>query len=204
MIARYAGSGILAIAVTFGLFFAMQALIATGRNAIVDTGKEVRIEFHAQERDETPETIKQKLPDHPEVEKAPEVPKFEMARVNPGGASLNIAAPKLDASVNANFDIGDAPADGDIMPLVRVPAQYPRNAASRGIEGWVILEFDVTPEGTTENVHVIDSDPKNIFDRAAIRAVEKFKYKPKIVNGQPTKQFNVKFKYSFALADDDR
>ena len=203
MIARYAGSGLLAIAVTFALFFAMQALIATGRNAIVDTGKDVKIEFRAQERDETPETIKQKLPDHPEVEKAPEVPKFEMARVNPGGSTLNIAAPKLNANVQANFDIGDAPADGDIMPLVRVPPQYPRNALSRGIEGYVTLEFDITKEGTVENVRVIDADPKNIFDRAAIRAVEKFKYKPKIVNGQPAERYGVQFRMTFQLEGDN-
>lgn len=199
MIARYAGSGVLAIAVTFALFFIMQTLIATGHNAIVENPTEVKIEFHAQQHDEKVQTKEDKLPEKAPVQKAPEVPKFQSARVNPGGTTLNIGTPKLDSSIQNNFKLGDAPADGDIMPLVRVPPQYPRNAASRGIEGYVTLEFDITKEGTVTNVRVVDSMPKNIFDRAAIRAVEKFKYKPRIVNGQPAVRPNVQFRMTFQL-----
>jgi protein TonB len=90
------------------------------------------------------------------------------------------------------------------MPLVRVPAQYPRNAASRGIEGYVVLQFDINKEGTVENVQVVEADPANIFDRAAIRAVEKFKYKPRIVNGQPAYRYGVQFQFTFNLDDAGR
>jgi len=203
MIARYAGSALLAIAVTFGLFFIMQALIATGRQAIVENPTETRIVLHRQERNEKPETIDRDLPEKPQVEKEPEVPEMQMAQANNANA-LNLGTPQLQANLDTDIDIGDAPADGDIMPLVRVPAQYPRNALSRGIEGYVILEFDINKEGTVENVRVVEAMPPNVFDREAIRAVEKFKYKPRIVNGQPAYRYGVQFQFTFDLEDNAR
>jgi len=74
--------------------------------------------------------------------------------------------------------------DGEYLPIVKVAPQYPRRAAQKGIEGYVVVEFTVTTLGTVKDVKVIESDPPNIFNRAAMNAAKKFKYKPKIENGK--------------------
>jgi protein TonB len=49
----------------------------------------------------------------------------------------------------------------------------------------VKVEFTVTPLGTVEDVKVLDSKPPRVFDRAAKRAILKWKFKPKVVDGKP-------------------
>ena len=67
-----------------------------------------------------------------------------------------------------------------------VPAKYPLRAARRGEQGWVDVEFTVNPDGSVSNVHVTDSKPRYVFDRAAIDAVSRWRFKPALINGQPT------------------
>jgi protein TonB len=78
--------------------------------------------------------------------------------------------------------------DGDIIPLQRIPPQYPRDAARNGITGWVQLEVTVNPDGTVRGCKVMDSKPKGLFEASAVAAVMRWKFKPKVVNGQPVQQ----------------
>lgn len=59
------------------------------------------------------------------------------------------------------------------------------------IEGYVILQFDVTETGSVENPLVIEANPPNVFDQSAINAAKQFKYKPAYVNGKPVRTMNV-------------
>ena len=82
----------------------------------------------------------------------------------------------------------DMGAEGGVIPIVRIAPQYPRKALMANIEGWVKIQFTITPGGTVSNPTVVDSKPRRIFDREAIRAILKFKFKPKVVNGQQVEQ----------------
>lgn len=73
--------------------------------------------------------------------------------------------------------------DGALMPFYRVPPSYPERAISREVEGYVDLVFDVTSTGATANIRVSDAQPKGYFERAAIKAVKRWKYKPQISDG---------------------
>ena len=73
--------------------------------------------------------------------------------------------------------------DGDIIPLQRIPPQYPRDAARSGITGWVQLEVLVNADGTVRSARVLESKPKGLFEAAAVQAVLRWKFKPKVVNG---------------------
>jgi protein TonB len=86
-----------------------------------------------------------------------------------------------------------------LMPLVRIEPQYPRKAAMRGTQGWVLLSFDITEKGTVENVNVVKSKPKRVFDRAAIKALVRWKYRPKVKDGKPVAQANNKIQLDFKL-----
>jgi protein TonB len=78
--------------------------------------------------------------------------------------------------------------DGDIIPLQRIPPQYPRDAARNGITGWVQLEVLVNPDGSVRNARVVDAKPRGLFEAAAVQAVLRWKFKPKVVNGLPVEQ----------------
>ncbi|MYE13754.1 MAG: energy transducer TonB [Gammaproteobacteria bacterium] len=68
---------------------------------------------------------------------------------------------------------------------MKVAPEYPRGAASRGIEGYVLLEFTVTSFGSVRDPTVVEASPPGVFDRAATAASLKFRYKPRVLNGQP-------------------
>src|SRR5690606_36795770 len=77
----------------------------------------------------------------------------------------------------------EAPAGASApMPLVRVPPEYPPRALSRGLEGWVQLQFTITTIGTVKDAIVVDASPKGVFDDAALKAIARWRYNPR-VNG---------------------
>ena len=89
--------------------------------------------------------------------------------------------------------------DGDYLPIVKVAPIYPRRAQSRGIEGYVIVEFTVTKSGSVRDPFVVEAQPEGIFDRAAMDAALKFKYKPRVVDGEATEVAGVQNKISFEI-----
>jgi protein TonB len=82
-----------------------------------------------------------------------------------------------------NFQQVDKTAEGDIIPVVVIRPMYPREAAIGGIEGWVKVEFTITEVGTVTDPRVIEAEPARIFNREAIRAILKWKFKPRVVDG---------------------
>lgn len=75
--------------------------------------------------------------------------------------------------------------DAEQEPLFKLMPNYPPVAASGGVEGYVIVEFDVTASGQTENVRVVEADPEGYFERSATEAAARFRYAPAIEHGQP-------------------
>ena len=97
---------------------------------------------------------------------------------------MSIAASGVDMGVSLGGPgVGVASADSDVAPLVRVPPVYPARAQERGIEGYVVVEFTIAEDGTVKDAIVLESQPSKIFDRAALRAIRKWKYKPKVEDG---------------------
>jgi protein TonB len=179
----------------------MQLLIVTGKQALTDPRERHKLEFVRVKRNENlnvEDIIPEKPPKPPET--PPETPPQEMDNVNPDSPKINVAPP----SVNANTDIGGPGgmniAEGDYLPIVRVAPVYPARALSRGLEGFVDLSFTVTTAGTVEDPIVLQST-SSLFERAAIRAVLKFKYKPRVVDGVPVSVPGVKTRISFQLEE---
>lgn len=75
-----------------------------------------------------------------------------------------------------------------VVPLERVPPKYPARAASRHIEGWVKIEFTITTDGDVENAVVVEAEPAEVFDEAALKAINQWKFKEKMVNGVAVEQ----------------
>lgn len=196
---RWLVSMALALVITLLLFYLMQALIATGAQLeqrvnvvkIVDATMP-EIEMEVVREVEKPEPIEQ-LDTPP-----PEVPDREMNMDN--GPNLNIERAAIN--LDAGFEIGGASisiTDGEMLPLVNVTPQYPTRAASRGIEGWCQVSFTVTETGGVRDVIVVDAEPAGIFDSSSIRAAEKFKFQPKVVDGQGVAVPNVQYVFRYQL-----
>lgn len=104
--------------------------------------------------------------------------------------------------INADLNIGSGfNPDRDAQPLVRIPPQFPDRCQGRaGAEERVSLRFDVTPDGQTTNIEVIDST-NSCFNRAASRSVERWKYQPKIVDNQAQPRRGVQTVIVFQLQE---
>ena len=185
--------------VTFLLFFLMQAVIATDEARLDEGAKGKLLDFVRLEEDQELQTKQRKpKPPPPPDEPPPDMPKpeFESSDVSQG---VDIGA--VDVNVNLNVEGGGFSSDGEYLPIVKVNPQYPRRAQTRGIEGYVLLEYIVTKTGAVRDPVVIEAKPPGIFNRAAINAALKYKYKPKVVNGEPIDVAGVKTRITFEMAD---
>lgn len=199
MLVRYAvGVGLSAV-VTFALFMIMQAVISNDEANIEEGVKGKLLDMVRLTEDEEIQTKQRKpKPPPPPDEPPPDMPKpeFESSDVSTG---VDVGA--VDVNVDLNVGGGGFSSDGEYLPIVKVAPVYPRRAQTRGIEGYVILEFIVTKTGAVINPVVVEAKPPGIFDRAAKNAAVKFKYKPKVVNGEPIDVAGVRNKITFELAD---
>lgn len=215
MATRISLSMLLGILVTVALFYLMQALIAGGRSAMTKNESirlvdfvRVKQQMQAQTKEMHP-----KKPPPPEKAPPPATPKFNVA-VNKAAYSMQAPDLKVDAGIKGN---GFGISDGEYLPIVKVQPMYPQRALSRGLSGWVIVQFTVTSQGTVKNPTVVSNcawikgprstgecqdNPNSIFDSAAVRAALKFKYKPRVIDGQPVDTAGVENKITFELVDD--
>lgn len=193
-------SGLMAIATTFGLLFLMHSLISANMVAPKEADERKVADIHMPDREiETQyDTEKPDKPDEPD-EPPPDMPEPEFDTPDVSPDALNMSAPKVAANLQIG-GIGGFSSDGEYLPIVKVQPMYPRRALSRGIEGYVIVEFTVTKSGAVRDVVVIESEPKNVFNKAATKAAMKFKYKPRVIDGEPVEVPGVRNKITFAIA----
>jgi len=202
---------VLGALMAFGLLFLMQALVASGQTAITEKTETRVIDFVRVKREERLETKRSKPDRPPNPDDAPpEAPQPSMddsADFGDGAATVeavqNAPVPVGDVDINVSpgFGITAGSADGDYLPIVKVAPVYPRRAVDRGIEGYVIVEFTVTRTGAVRDPRVVEYHPSTIFNKAALAAALKFKYKPRIVNGEAIEVHGVLNKITFQLED---
>jgi protein TonB len=182
MIARYAIAIGLGTSVTFGLLFLMQYMIATGKTVVSDEDAVRFTDFVRVEREQVVETKQDKPEKPPEPEQQPDMPSPDSLDSFESSIGVSMNSPTM--SVNANVGgLGFGVSDGEYLPIVKVAPVYPSRAASRGLEGYVIVEYTVTRQGTTKDIVVVETT-SSLFDRAAVDSAAKYKYKPRVINGE--------------------
>ncbi len=201
MIGRYAFAIVTGTLVTLSLLFIMHLLIEFGESAITEEREGHTLDFVRIKRNEnlnTREVTPEKPPKPPQV--PPEIPPQDMDIVDPNAPTINIAPPIVASDIDIGGPGGMNIAEGDYLPIVRVAPVYPARALSRGIEGYVDMSFTVTATGTVKDPIVVFST-SSLFERAASRAVLKFKYKPRVVDGLPVEVSGVKTRITFKIED---
>jgi protein TonB len=118
-----------------------------------------------------------------------------------GGIENNVATlqPVVDTRSAMSRMQMSAGSDRDVIPLVRIAPDYPPRALSRGLEGWVQVRFTITATGTVKDPVVVNAEPKNIFDEAALKAISRWRYNPRVEGGVAVERVGVETIIRFQL-----
>lgn len=211
-LAKFPATAVFGVLVTLMLLYLMQYLIDSGEKAL-DEAPTVRFVDFVRTKQTMEVQTKKRRPDPPPApdEPPPQIQQKAEAVSIDNAFSTQLDAPLPDLSLDraASFT-----SDGEYLPILKVAPQYPRMALSKGWFGWVMLEFMVDENGKVINPVVIENcvttyrpggskecndSPGMIFDRPAIAAASKFKYKPKVVDGRPIATAGVLHKLTFTL-----
>ncbi|WP_116368040.1 energy transducer TonB [Parahaliea mediterranea] len=188
---------LLAIPVAGGLFFIMQYLIATADPEIDDTKQRKLADIHMPEREIETQRTEQKPDKVDDPEEPPpdlDTPDIDMDM----DTNVVNTAPAQEVAIEISSS-GMAATDGEYLPIVKVAPIYPRRAQTRGITGYCIVEYTVTKSGSIRDPRPVDCQPSGVFESASVKAAEKFKYKPRVVDGEAIEVAGVQNKFTYEL-----
>ncbi len=189
----------LGLLVTAGLFILMPALIETGDAKLDETEKRRIADIAMPEREITENVKEQKPEPPPEAEQPPPdmvQPEITNPDVNPDALNMS---PRMQVELSGLGGSGLGGSDGEYLPIVKVAPVYPRRAQSRGVEGYCIVEYTVTRSGAVRDPQPTDCQPSGYFESASVNAALKFKYKPRVVDGEPIDVAGVRNKFTYEL-----
>lgn len=194
---------LLGVVVAGLLTWFMYILIQFSEQKIDESARVHILDFVLLKREET-STRKENRAERPDVSKAPPAPASPDA--DEGDADLGgIAVTALPADTGIRIDlggIGSGLSEGEFLPIVKVAPVYPASASSRGIEGECVVEYTVTTAGATKDIRVVEElCTYSGFKRPSIAAAEKFRYKPRIINGEPVEVVGVRNLFIYELND---
>ncbi len=185
-----------ALLMTLSLLYAMHHLIHNDYPVVVDDPVAPIPRFIM----DTPPPIVTREDEPPvrpvEQQLPPPVNRFDPPEVSTGGESMHFGGPVdiVKPPIRGTFGVG-----GQMVPFIKIAPQYPAAAASKGVEGYVDIMFDVTELGSTDNIRIIGYVPSAVFNKSVIKAVKGWKYKPNQVDGVAVRTFDVKDRIRFAM-----
>jgi protein TonB len=202
-IVRMAIGFVAALAVTSSLFWVMQYLIATADRSLNEDAAGTMLDFVRVKRDESIERRQRKPEKPPQPETPPpQPPTPQLDNLNPNAEKIAISAVPVqtDIEMTGGFSLGVG--EGDYLPIVKVAPIYPNRALTRGIEGFCVVQYTVTNLGATKDPVVIeDQCTSSLFHRASLNAALKFKYKPRILDGQAVEVPGVQNKFTYEITE---
>lgn len=192
------------LAITSVLFWAMPYLIETTDRQLDTAGSTNLVDFVRLKRDETihRRELKPRKPLPPQSPPPlPSTPQFESLNPNAEAIAISAAPAETDIEISgAGFSLGVG--EGDYLPIVKVAPIYPQRALSRGIEGYCVVQYTVTRQGTIRDPFVIEDQCTNsIFHRPSLQAALKFKYKPRVIDGQAVQVPGVQNKFTYVIEE---
>ncbi len=194
---------VMALSVTLSLFWVMQYLIATADRSLNDDVAGNLLDFVRVKRDETirRKQLKPKKPPQPDTP-PPQPPTPKMDDLNPNAEKIAISAVPVETDIEMTGGFSLGVGEGDYLPIVKVAPIYPNRALTRGVEGFCVVQYTVTNLGTTKDPFVItDQCTSSLFHRASVNAALKFKYKPRIIDGEAVEVPGVQNKFTYEITE---
>lgn len=187
-----------ALLITGGLFTALNSM--TTRTFQVVALETTPIEF-VQQRLDTPEQSR-RIIDKPI---APPKVEIETPRIEAGefDEATTVLVTQIDPNPgvtvpNSRSTFG---SDTEAVPVVRVAPMYPQRALANGVEGWVRVRFTISETGAVTDAMVVESSPTRVFDDAALTAIARWRYNPKVEEGTAVERRGVETLLRFSLSE---
>lgn len=171
-------------------FWLMYAVIHVSGHGINKVENLPTIDFVRLKRDSAPEQMERRKPPPPPPANQPAPPSKMKIDVDTAAPSTGIGIPTnlgLASNMSAGTGTGGglaASMDSDLVPLQRIPPTFPADARRAGVSGYVTIDVTVNPDGSVRKARVVDAKPKGLFEAAAVTAIQKWRFKPKTVDGK--------------------
>ncbi|SBT14535.1 energy transducer TonB [Vibrio celticus] len=196
----------LAGALGLALFSFMAWMVDNGHQRSPDNSETLSFNMVMVEQEQEVQRRQRAVPEKPEMPEPP--PEAQTSQSQAEVAPLNSMSslPSLDLNTSIDGLAINAPTFSDFgsnqqaMPLYRVEPRYPAKALKRGAEGHVIMSFTIDETGRPIDIQVTEANPRRMFEREAMRALKKWKYQPKVVDGKAIAQVGQTVKLEFKLA----
>ena len=198
MFARYASAITTGTFVTFALLFVMQLLITLQPGVQTDARPRSFLTF-TKEITDTPVQPREAIPPREKLTKTVLPPMRPQHTADNGTVGVHLPTPPPPEVIDGLTGPG-VYTDGPLVALVRVAPVYPTRALARGLEGYVVVQFDVSADGQVAGVMVIESSNR-VFDSAAVKAAQRFKFKPRVVDGVALATYGIQNRFRFNLDD---
>ncbi len=196
-ILRFGTSLVFGFIVTFALIVVMFKLIDSG-NTELDSKQAIKIaDFLHVEREMTTNVKAAEIEKPDDPEPPPEIPEDNVEFEMPDNA-VSMAAAPMGSKIS--LSTGTFARDTDYIPVYVPQPQYPRRAQTRGKEGYAVVEVIITTTGGVRDPVMIEEDPEGWgFGRAALKAANKLKYNPRVIDGVPQEVPGVLYKFTFQM-----
>ena len=197
---RFGAASGIGLLLTAAVFLLLERLVNPDHHSLT-SGPSLPLVELVRVREEPQLQRKERVkPKKPKPEKQPPKPKIRIPAPKVKAMPQQIQTPKLDfpLDLSATNGLNDAlvSAGGDgrvvnanVMPLVHIEPVYPKRAKMLHKEGYVILEYRITRQGTVADIEVTESNPEGLFESAARKALSKWKFRPKMDAGRAVEQW---------------
>ena len=196
MMANYATAAGSSSIITVAIFYAMQSLITMQPGIVVDSRELHVVSFLRKQWPEDPPLVDIEPIPRPPVVNLPEIPSDSAD--NGAGDRINVPRTLPRAPAPGNRNIGFSLSDGPLINIVRVRPAYPMRATQMGLGGFVIVQFDVTENGQTTHAVIVESSHR-VFEKAALNATDRLRYKPRVVDGLAIATTGIRYRFTFEM-----
>ncbi|CAH6824150.1 Ferric siderophore transport system, periplasmic binding protein TonB [Vibrio chagasii] len=196
----------LAGALGLALFSFMAWMVDNGHQRSPDDSETLSFNMVMVEQEQEVQRRQRAVPEKPEMPEPPPEAQTSQSQAEVTPLNSMSSLPSLDLNTSIDGLAINAPIFSDFgsnqqaMPLYRVEPRYPAKALKRGAEGHVIMSFTIDETGRPIDIQVTDANPRRMFEREAMRALKKWKYQPKVVDGKAIAQVGQTVKLEFKLA----
>lgn len=182
--------------VTLLLLFFMDRLIAMQPAAASDTIRAGTLAFIRIDKETDVQTLEDPPLRRDAFDPPPTPPRTERDSGDDISVTVRPASPAPPRNGHDTMEIRTS--DGPLVAIMRVQPEYPVNMTQRGLEGWVLVEFDVLSDGNVSNVRILESSHPG-FEDASRRAAQRFRFKARVVDGVPRATHGLRNLFRFEM-----
>jgi protein TonB len=182
--------------ITLALFYVMQTLISIQPGVIKEPTRGMELHWvRVPPAEQPPVSPWERVPD--KIDEPPPIP--EAASNDPGdGVTISVPGNPPPPPPGPKGGITFGNTDAMLVNIIRVKPVYPPIAEAKGLEGYVVVQFDVMANGTVTNVTVVESSNR-VFEKSARDAAERFRYRARVVDGVPQPTYGIRYAFRYDM-----